>query len=105
KHSRATPSQPSRLSPANPAAARASLHRAEQTFQQAKEVQGSRPWPNRHWSRHGSNKRGDTRQDPAFGQFSIQWIAACYGLVVGVDIIGIRYVSRQRWDNWIQKPL
>jgi hypothetical protein len=76
KYNQATPNQSSTLSPPNSATALTSLLRAGQTFQQATQVQPLGLCPNQGWSRHRPNKLANTRQNPAFAQLSIRWIAA-----------------------------
>jgi hypothetical protein len=76
KYSQATPNQSSTLSPSNSETALTSLLRAGQTFRQATQVQPLGLCPNQGWSRHRPNKLANTRQNPAFAQLSIQWIAA-----------------------------
>jgi hypothetical protein len=41
--------------------------------------------PNQGWSRHRPNKLANTRQNPAFAQLSIQWIAAALMKRMGTD--------------------
>jgi len=53
-----------------------SLLRAGQTFQQATQGQTLRLCPNQGWPKHRPDKLANTRQNPAFAQLSIQWVAA-----------------------------
>jgi hypothetical protein len=76
RYSRATPNQSSTLSLSNSATALTSLLQAGQTFQQATQVQPLGLCPNQGWPRHSSGKLANTQQNPAFAQFSIQWVAA-----------------------------
>jgi hypothetical protein len=76
RYNRATPNQSSTLSLSNSAAALTSSLQAEQTFQQATQAQPLGPCPNRGWPKHSPDKLANTRQNRAFAQLSIQWVAA-----------------------------
>jgi hypothetical protein len=76
KYSRETPKQSSTLSPPNSATRVMSWLRAGQTFQQATQVQTLRLCPNQGWPRCKPHKLANIRQNPAFAQLSMQWVAA-----------------------------